>query len=227
MIIALLALAVAFAAETAHAQWIEWPESEGGNGHLYRLTAPGTWHEAEAEAQAEGGHLVTVDDESEFTWVKGTFCSPLGGWHWIGFNDEAEEGTWVWSSGEGGYWREGDVGSTSYVHWISGEPNDWGPEPGEDCAVVAWGGWYDLDANHTGYEPVSGIIEARDTYGDFDHDGSIDLNDFGTFAVCYGGANVTYPPPTCSPEDFAEADFDGDGDVDLGDFNEFSVNFTG
>ncbi|UCG34374.1 MAG: hypothetical protein JSU68_06990 [Phycisphaerales bacterium] len=63
--------------------------------------------------------------------------------------------------------------------------------------------------------------------GDGDGDGDVDLNDFATFAMCYGGAAVTTPPGGCSPQEFAASDLDDDGDVDLGDFATFANNFTG
>ena len=62
---------------------------------------------------------------------------------------------------------------------------------------------------------------------DLDDDGDVDLNDFATFAICYGGATVTTPPPSCPQDDFEGSDFDDDGDVDLTDFATFALNFTG
>ena len=60
---------------------------------------------------------------------------------------------------------------------------------------------------------------------DLDHDGDVDLSDFATFALCYAGAMVTVPPPSCSQGWFASSDLDGDGDVDLSDFGTFALNF--
>ena len=62
--------------------------------------------------------------------------------------------------------------------------------------------------------------------GDYDGDGDIDLNDFATFAVCFGGPAVTTPPGGCTAEQFECSDIDGDGDVDLADFGTFAVRFT-
>ncbi|MFH1131586.1 MAG: lectin-like protein [Pseudomonadota bacterium] len=55
-------------------------------------------------------------------------------WLWIGFNDQAIEGTWVWQNGE----------SVSYTYWKSYEPSD--SPPGEDCAALRRDNefWYDL-----------------------------------------------------------------------------------
>ncbi|UCG34239.1 MAG: endonuclease/exonuclease/phosphatase family protein [Phycisphaerales bacterium] len=64
-----------------------------------------------------------------------------------------------------------------------------------------------------------------DHYGDVEHDGDVELNDFATFAVCYSGAGVTVIPPGCSPQEFADLDRFGDGDVDLSDFSQFALEY--
>ena len=52
---------------------------------------------------------------------------------WIGANDEAEEGTFVWEDGN----------NFCYMNWEYNEPNNWDPD--EDCVVVNKGGrWNDL-----------------------------------------------------------------------------------
>jgi autotransporter-associated beta strand protein len=64
--------------------------------------------------------------------------------------------------------------------------------------------------------------------GDLDNDGDADLDDYGLFAGCMAGPDVTTPPPGCDPADFALADLQGaDGDVDVGDLATFQEAFTG
>jgi hypothetical protein len=71
------------------------------NGHEYALTSPNvTWQEAETEAVAWGGHLVTINDQAEQDWLANTFPYTLYPGIYIGMNDIANEGFWVWSSGE-------------------------------------------------------------------------------------------------------------------------------
>lgn len=67
------------------------------NGHQYALTTNSNWADAEAEAVAVGGHLVTINDNSENTWLTNNF----GGDYqtvWIGLTNVADQ--WVWGSGE-------------------------------------------------------------------------------------------------------------------------------
>ncbi len=67
----------------------------------------------------------------------------------------------------------------------------------------------------------------RNTCPDLDGDGNVDLNDFATLALCFGGTGVTDPPLGCPLADFLAADCDGDGDVDLNDFASFATAFPG
>ena len=135
------------------------------NGNEYRLTEPMSWFDAEAQAQAWGGHLVTLDNVDEEWWLKDTFGRDE--YFWIGFNDTAQEGTWVWSSGA----------PVGYTNWDIGEPNNCcecteNPEC-EDAAVMNWlaateGGpygdyWNDLDP----YNGFRGIIERDVEHGEW------------------------------------------------------------
>ena len=108
--------------------WIKNPE----NGHYYKLTAPMNWLDAKAQAIEWDGHLVTLNNWEEESWIKTVFGETE--YFWIGFNDIAEEGNWVWSSGE----------TVTYTNWAEGEPNNCGGPPGEcwpeDAAVMNWDG---------------------------------------------------------------------------------------
>ena len=121
-----VALGIATAGYVTEEGWIKNP----ANGHYYKLTAPMNWLDAEAQAIEWDGHLVTLNSWEEESWIKTVFGE--NEYFWIGFNDIAEEGNWVWSSGE----------PVTYTNWDEGEPNDcggWGPdcEP-EDAAVMNW-----------------------------------------------------------------------------------------
>jgi hypothetical protein len=88
------------------------------NGHTYMLLAGGSWANAEGTAVALGGHLATVRSQAEHDWILAT-------WHnfqgtdidlWIGFTDQAQEGTFTWINGE----------PVTYTNWDTGEPNNGG-----------------------------------------------------------------------------------------------------
>lgn len=75
-----------------------------------------------------GGHLVTITSQAE-----NDFIDNLVGGIWIGINDAASEGTFVWSNGE----------AVSYSNWSGGEPNDY--SIGEDYSEMnSSGKWNDL-----------------------------------------------------------------------------------
>src|SRR5262249_34066741 len=126
----------------ANAQWIFNPAT----GHEYSLTCgeywgisdtsvrtPPDWFDAEAEAVAAGGHLATINDAAENTWLRDTF----GNFHyWIGLTDWGSEGTFYWISGE----------PVTYINWDGGQPDN-APPGGEDAVHINhFGslGWNDL-----------------------------------------------------------------------------------
>ena len=113
--IGLVALvAVAFLASSASAvTWTVW----GGigytqyNGSWYGLTDLGTWDQAQAQAVGAGGNLVTIDDAAENQFLLDTLMTNAAmDWLgdadapvqqlWIGYNDVAVEGTWVWAGAD-------------------------------------------------------------------------------------------------------------------------------
>ncbi|OJW19967.1 MAG: hypothetical protein BGO49_10615 [Planctomycetales bacterium 71-10] len=137
-----------------------------GTGNYYGLTTSAmNWTQAEAEAVGLGGHLVSITSAAENAFLASTFLSVAQGQavpYWIGLNDAASEGQFVWSSGE----------AVTYANWASGEPNNVGDE---DYGALSWhfargdqvspGTWNDTPLNGTsGYGgnsngPYFGIIE--------------------------------------------------------------------
>ena len=101
----------------ASADIVAGPIVNPANGHNYYVLGNAYWTDSEAEAVSLGGHLVTINDAAEDQWVADTFRD-YGGVSrelWIGLNDAASEGTFVWSSGEPALYR----------NWAPGEPNNW------------------------------------------------------------------------------------------------------
>jgi Lectin C-type domain len=128
------------------------------NRHTYLLLATDTWAGSEGEAISLGGHLVTINNASEQTWVFQKFSSYLGLERllWIGLNDVANEGTFVWSSGE----------PVVFTFWEVGEPNNNSPGVGEDYVSMyhpshppagRWNDWRET-TSHLGM-PFNGVVE--------------------------------------------------------------------
>ena len=115
------------------AQGLQWHRNPG-NDHMYALVPNTTWQLAEVFAVGQGGHLVTIRNQAENDWILATFAPLAGTAMWIGLNDLATEGAFVWSRGE----------PVAYTSWDFGQPND---TTGGDDTVVMYpgiGNWDDL-----------------------------------------------------------------------------------
>ena len=97
--------------------------THGGRGYQFCLTGK-TWQAAEAACVADGYHLVTIEDQAEQDFVFQSANGFSNNKFWIGLNDLATEGTFVWSGGA----------PVGYTNWQAGEPNNAGG--GEDCAQI-------------------------------------------------------------------------------------------
>ena len=102
------------------------PFTNPANGHVYYLLDQKGWIASEAEAITLGGHLVTINDAAEDAWVSSTFFPHANGDGnlWIGLNDAAVEGTFVWVSGE----------PVSYLNWGPSQPDNF--QGGEDYTHI-------------------------------------------------------------------------------------------
>ncbi|MHC4823143.1 MAG: C-type lectin domain-containing protein [Planctomycetota bacterium] len=140
-------------------------EVNPANGHTYMLLSESNWTDAEAAAVALGGHLVTVSDAAENTWVFSTF----GNWSgqardlWIGFTDEQTEGIFLWTSGQS---------PIAYFNWSPGQPdNNMATDPSGEQYVHMYGSgsqygpgqWNDIFDADPGAAPWSfglyGVVE--------------------------------------------------------------------
>ena len=134
------------------------------SGHSYFLLDRNSWTASEGEAISLGGHLATINDLAENTWVFTTFA-PLAKEHrpspefhpalWVGLNDAAMEGTFTWASGE----------PVSFTHWDTGQPNSAGGD--EDYVLMRGvsptppsqpGFWNDF-VNHYVGDDIFGVVE--------------------------------------------------------------------
>jgi hypothetical protein len=115
-------LTVAFCSQ-ARAGVVTGPITDPSNGYSYYLLTTDTWTNSESEAVAMGGHLATVNNSSENTWILNTF-GDYGGvdrFLWIGLYDPSQD------QNGGGHasnfvWVDGDP--VTYTNWSIDEPND-------------------------------------------------------------------------------------------------------
>jgi LruC domain-containing protein len=113
-------------------------------GETYWLTSAAPWRAAETSCQLCRGNLVTINGAGELNLLGAAFASTLPDTPWIGLNDLAVEGTFVWSSGA----------ALTLSNWTPGEPNNAGGN--EDCAHLNPNGTWN-DANCAASRP--GICE--------------------------------------------------------------------
>ena len=137
------------------------------NVSKYLLTDPGTWQQAQDQAQSLGGNLVTINNQAEQDWLVSTFGTERevteGQFErlWIGFTDEVTEGQFKWASGE----------TSTYTNWFPGEPNNLGNEDYVEMNFGDTGEWNDLS-------PFSrrGIIEIKNTINGGDGNDTLNGN---------------------------------------------------
>ncbi len=83
------------------------------NGHYYYCSLdPATWPQANSIAQANGGYLAAIGDETENEFLAGILTIQSA---YIGLNDANNEGQFTWSNGE----------PFGYSNWYPQQPNDY------------------------------------------------------------------------------------------------------
>ncbi len=150
------------------------------NLHYYKMIGPMTWAAGKAQAEAMGGYLTTINDAAEGQWLAELF-RPVSDAAFIGANDIAEEGTWVWDQTGETFWNglaDGTPVPGFYTNWNSGEPND---SSDEDVATIylTSGLWNDLNVarerycivesdigqlNYDGPSPARTTLQLEDAY---------------------------------------------------------------
>ena len=115
------------------------------NGNEYTLTTSAkTWEQAQKEAIAQGGNLVTINNADEYAWLQETFGTSR--YLWMGLNDVQQEGNFEWASGE----------AVTYTNWAPGDPND--ARGNQDYGRINFGK-NDLWDDAYSYNKFFGIIE--------------------------------------------------------------------
>ena len=116
------------------------------NGHIYELYynyEKLTWENAKEYCENyRGGHLVTINDSAEQSFIANDLITSEKYGYFIGGTDRANEGTWTWITGE----------PFSYSNWEDGEPNNTAvlDQNGEDFLMIisSNGKWNDIINNN-------------------------------------------------------------------------------
>lgn len=122
---------------------------EDGAGRTYVICDElQSWANAEAQCQSMGEewHLASVRSRAENDFLRdalvGTVLNAAGNpFAWIGYTDEAKEGSWVWTDGD----------PSTFVNWIDPEPNG---GDSQNCVMFrggsTWNGtWNDIGCSNT------------------------------------------------------------------------------
>jgi hypothetical protein len=161
--------------------------------HRYLLCPiPRTYDEAVPHCAEEGAQLVSIFDEAENSFVLEQLAIFGLSKPWIGLNDLAKEGTWVWP----------DESPVSYTNWNNGEPNNSG---NEDCTQILTNGlWNDIkcstkwaivcedpclpgeDADNDGFGPCNGDCDDADPDS---YPGAVEICGDGIDQNCSGVAD--------------------------------------
>ncbi len=113
----------------------QWDTAVGGNGHYYVLLPHLDWNQSNELARSFGGQLTDIQTVAENDFIAANFGSQNP---WIGLNDQANEGTFVWSSGIA-------YDPQVFNRFGPGEPN--GQTRENTVQIYANGLWNDNSAN--------------------------------------------------------------------------------
>ncbi|MBC7771511.1 MAG: hypothetical protein H7210_03335 [Pyrinomonadaceae bacterium] len=176
----------------------------GDCGHWHSQLFPSSWTDAEAEAAELGGHLVTVNNQIENTWLVNTFGSLIASRKWIGLHRPMPgSSVFVWASGD----------SSPYRVWGAGQPLStldyaymWNERSGQWFTTAAapiqtpnayvgiietsrcrcdW----NIDGDRTSADFFTFLTDFLTGGGDFDCSGTNDSNDFFQFLTCFQAAS--------------------------------------
>uniref|UniRef100_A0A3Q3G138 C-type lectin domain-containing protein n=1 Tax=Kryptolebias marmoratus TaxID=37003 RepID=A0A3Q3G138_KRYMA len=92
------------------------------------------WRDAEARCVSEQGHLVSFQRQEELSFLTVIQQTPTGISLWMGGHDSVTEGGWEWTDGS----------PFRYIHWNTGNPDNYN---GEDCLSILINSGYWNDDN--------------------------------------------------------------------------------
>lgn len=149
--------------------------------HAYLLCDDGlSWEDARDDCLDHGYDLITVNDAREDLALIVASVGLLSGSTWIGLNDQAREGTFVWESGSDATFRD----------WGLLQPDDGLIFGSEDCVAISVplvgvvAQWYDEDCDMRADYVCEASCEDASAWLDADGDG------YGDSDAVYTGCTV-------------------------------------
>ena len=109
------------------------------NDHCYKfIPTKKAWPDAKMQCESQGSYLVTVHSHAENDFAL-SLISAVGANTWLGGNDKAKDGTWIWEDGKA--WG-------GYTAWGATEPNGGDNEQCLELWYHTNGTWNDVSCAH-------------------------------------------------------------------------------
>ncbi|MES2389685.1 MAG: lectin-like protein, partial [Bacteroidota bacterium] len=113
------------------------------NGHTYYVSVgQRTWNNAKVYAESLGGHLATISNAGENSFISSIRHSTVS--VWIGGTDELQEGVWKWTTGEPFTYTNWDC-----INWGFCQPDNNAPG-GQNYSLLVLDGTWDDGADGEG-----------------------------------------------------------------------------
>lgn len=117
---------------------VQWPVSQGGNGHWYQArlqSAQLGWDAARSESIARGGDLATIESAQEQAFLQ-ALMRPYSNAYWLGLQQDAGAaeplGGWRWTTGT----------ALTFANWAGGQPDNANGNQHYGAMLLS-GGWSD------------------------------------------------------------------------------------
>lgn len=93
-----------------------------------------SWMEANQFCLEQNSDLMSIGNFHERSWLRTQISTEN---YWIGLTDQISEGFWEWS--------DGSAVVHNLLNWMTGQPDNAGGDPGEDCVQVVGSSFGHLD----------------------------------------------------------------------------------